>query len=60
MIEHDQEDAVRAWTRGFAACLRDIWRLHHDGRLVRHLRASGINDEDYKALVEATTYEVTP
>lgn len=55
----------RAWTRGYAAALASIWRLHHDGQMVRHLiNANGItlndlrdaigdDDRDYRAIVAA-------
>lgn len=31
------------WYLGYAAALAEIWRMHHDGQMVRHLlQSSGI------------------
>lgn len=29
------------WYLGYAAALAEIWRLHHDGQLVRHILTAG-------------------
>jgi hypothetical protein len=29
------------WYLGYATALAEIWRLHHDGQMVRHILAAG-------------------
>lgn len=65
---HDPEAA--AWTRGFASALADVWRLHHDGQMVRHLiSANGLSlgdirlhasDFDYRSIVAAVAAKDPP
>ena len=54
----------RAFMRGFGAAIADIWRLHHDGQMVRHLiKANGFSlasfrdvemlEADYAAICQA-------
>lgn len=52
------------WFSGFASALAQIWRLHHDGQLVRHIMAAtnitmkhfedtGVDEYDMSAIREA-------
>jgi hypothetical protein len=53
-----------AFMRGFGCAIADVWRLHHDGQMVRHLinangftlgsfRDAGMLDADYEAICQA-------
>lgn len=47
----DAGKGIDPWFHGYATALAQIWRLHHDGQMVRHLlTAGGIR---FKALEEA-------
>lgn len=52
------------WYLGFASALAEIWRLHHDGQMVRHLMTAngitlkhfteaGVDDIDMEAIGRA-------
>lgn len=52
------------WYQGFASALAEIWRMHHDGQMVRHilqgsgisikhLEAGGVEDYDMTAITAA-------
>jgi hypothetical protein len=61
----DHAGALRAaFMRGFGVALAEIWKLHHDGQMVRHLMSANgfalaefsdvdLTESDYAAICQA-------